>query len=357
MGTIRPICLLIFLMASACAEFAGATEPNESFAQSTVLGPGVLTVNDSLTPGNTIFADTVLGILSSFGFITDTNDNGGPYAAGGGSGLSGVPVNNDGTIAFVISGFPDFSFDGSHDQIGDYQVYVDVRDDFGEVVDSYSAFDSLDPNVVNPYTIPDINSTYSYDVYVDNTFGVTVGSDVDFFTFTGLTPGANFSAETMELGFAQIDTFLGWFDNSGNLLATNDDIEPGNLLSQIEGMVPANGKLTFAVTGYGDADFVGTHDQDAEYSLQLTIGGGGDFDSDGDVDGRDFLRWQRGGSPSPFSATDLAAWQAGYGTAPLVSALGFSPPAEAASPVPEPGTLVLIGLAVCGCGVRRMLGR
>jgi hypothetical protein len=41
----------------------------------------------------------------------------------------------------------------------------------------------------------------------------------------------------------------------------------------------------------------------------------GNFDADGDVDGRDFLVWQRGGSPGGVgSATDLAAWQSNYGT-------------------------------------------
>ncbi len=34
---------------------------------------------------------------------------------------------------------------------------------------------------------------------------------------------------------------------------------------------------------------------------------------DGDTDGRDFLIWQRGGSPTP-SGSDLADWQANYGT-------------------------------------------
>ena len=74
----------------------------------------------------------------------------------------------------------------------------------------------------------------------------------------------------------------------------------------------------------------------------------GDFDLDGDVDGRDFLLWQRGGSPNPFSAADLADWQANYGVGPLVSALHIFPAAEATSPVPEPGSLFLsvIGLAV-----------
>jgi hypothetical protein len=63
----------------------------------------------------------------------------------------------------------------------------------------------------------------------------------------------------------------------------------------------------------------------------------GDFDLDGDVDGRDFLTWQRGGSPSPYSAIDLQTWQGAYG-APLV----------AISAVPEPSTVVLISLMSFG---------
>jgi hypothetical protein len=68
-----------------------------------------------------------------------------------------------------------------------------------------------------------------------------------------------------------------------------------------------------------------------ELVLEITevVGSPGDFDIDGDVDGRDFLVWQRGGSPSPFSNGDLGNWQANYGTMPLVAAI---------TAVPEPGT-------------------
>jgi hypothetical protein len=62
----------------------------------------------------------------------------------------------------------------------------------------------------------------------------------------------------------------------------------------------------------------------------------GDFDDDGDVDGRDFLAWQRGSSPTPFSAEDLADWQANYGVGPM----------PLVSAVPEPTTVALICAAV-----------
>lgn len=64
-----------------------------------------------------------------------------------------------------------------------------------------------------------------------------------------------------------------------------------------------------------------------------------DFDNDGDVDGQDFLVWQRGNSIPPLSATGLANWQAQYGTG--------SPDAIAA--VPEPACAVwVIGAVIAG---------
>jgi hypothetical protein len=56
----------------------------------------------------------------------------------------------------------------------------------------------------------------------------------------------------------------------------------------------------------------------------------GDFDSDGDVDGVDFLRWQR----TDGTAAGLTDWQTDYG-AP-------SSAAAAATSVPEPSSLLLL---------------
>jgi hypothetical protein len=61
----------------------------------------------------------------------------------------------------------------------------------------------------------------------------------------------------------------------------------------------------------------------------------GDFDGDGDVDGRDFLVWQRGESPIPFSASDLADWQMNYGANNLTSN-------SRTSPVPEPHSILIL---------------
>jgi hypothetical protein len=74
-----------------------------------------------------------------------------------------------------------------------------------------------------------------------------------------------------------------------------------------------------------------------------------DFDLDGDVDGRDFLAWQRGyGTVDPtfgdgdanydhqVDAADLAIWQAAYGTLPLTASVS----------VPEPGSLRILATAI-----------
>jgi len=66
----------------------------------------------------------------------------------------------------------------------------------------------------------------------------------------------------------------------------------------------------------------------------------GDFDVDGDTDGWDFLKWQRGEVSSPPSASDLAAWEANFGT--------VTPLLAASAAVPEPsGALMLLAGIVC----------
>lgn len=77
-----------------------------------------------------------------------------------------------------------------------------------------------------------------------------------------------------------------------------------------------------------------------------SVGPAGDYTGDGKVDGADFLKWQRGESPNPTSAGDLATWQANYGAGGALAA---------ATAVPEPGSigLGLLGAALASLGLRR----
>jgi beta-glucanase (GH16 family) len=60
----------------------------------------------------------------------------------------------------------------------------------------------------------------------------------------------------------------------------------------------------------------------------------GDFDGDGDVDGRDFLEWQRGFG-AIYSSADLEDWQTNYGTTTPGGA-------QAVAAVPEPSSMLLL---------------
>lgn len=75
----------------------------------------------------------------------------------------------------------------------------------------------------------------------------------------------------------------------------------------------------------------------------------GDYDGDLDVDGSDFLGWQRGESPDPASNSDLDIWEVSFGAATV-------PTGASGAAAPEPTTAALLAaasLAVCGRFLRR----
>ena len=79
--------------------------------------------------------------------------------------------------------------------------------------------------------------------------------------------------------------------------------------------------------------------------LVVNNGTPGDFNDDGKVDGRDFLAWQRGDSPTSLSATDLMDWQQNYGMGALVASVS----------VPEPTSALLLTLGLATLVRRRLI--
>lgn len=110
-----------------------------------------------------------------------------------------------------------------------------------------------------------------------------------------------------------------------------------SLVSDPEGMAELRGfkgDYEITVTLNGETVVLPVTLADGGLQLQVALSIlAGDFDSDGDVDGRDFLVWQR--NPS---VGDLADWQANYGVGSLSSV-------ESVASVPEPATMLLIFMA------------
>lgn len=114
-------------------------------------------------------------------------------------------------------------------------------------------------------------------------------------------------------------------------------------------IIDIGGLRTGTFSGLPELGFVGDY---GAANLFITYSGGdgddvallsalpGDFDVDGDVDGDDFLKWQRGESPFPLSRTDLADWETNYGSSVLLTAVTVA--------VPEPAAVLLMVVALAG---------
>jgi T5SS/PEP-CTERM-associated repeat protein len=90
-------------------------------------------------------------------------------------------------------------------------------------------------------------------------------------------------------------------------------------------LVATNGLGSFLVNYGPGSPFNPTHVMLSDF-LPITPG---DFDFDGDVDGRDFLVWQRGGSPTPLSAADLADWRTNFEVGSSTAAIAAPEPNSA----------------------------
>jgi hypothetical protein len=149
---------------------------------------------------------------------------------------------------------------------------------------------------------------------------------------------AIYSATALE----NLELFL--FDTSDLLTPVASSISAVDNVEHLFLSAPATGNYLFEVRSASGA-VVSPLSYSLAWDIDIPPGLAGDFDFDDDIDGFDFLNWQRGESPSPLSPVDFAEWEANFGTAPS--------PAVAAATVPEPTTILMVGMfATAGCSLR-----
>jgi hypothetical protein len=286
----------ILTVLAVCAAIAGVAnadiDNNDSFALRSIYdasGRHSVTITESITGDvNVPGPDTTLGLFNEFGVKFAEDDNASIIGDRWASGLYRYPINDDGSIHLAVSGAGDFDFDGdidrggatAHNQAGDYDLHVDIRDAAGVKTGESFIFESVLASGAVDRFAPDTSSlspqAFSFDAYIDNTSTVFIpGTDpVDFISFTGLTAGGSFEAEIVTGDF---DTLLGWLDASGGVIEFSDDISHSSSLSKISGVVPDGGELIFAISGFPDGGswdllpFDGKHSETGNYELALTL--------------------------------------------------------------------------------------
>jgi autotransporter-associated beta strand protein len=165
--------------------------------------------------------------------------------------------------------------------------------------------------------------------------GLVQGDQYDFYDVQG----------TVILADATLDVSL--FDSFA--LGANQQFDFLNVAGSLVGTFNGLGEGAL-VNNFGGVDlFITYAGGDGNDVALFTEGLPGDFDFDNDVDGFDFLEWQRGFG-STYDSDDLADWKANYGMAvsPVVAA--------GTTAVPEPSSLAMLclgGLLGLRCSRRR----
>lgn len=187
--------------------------------------------------------------------------------------------------------------------------------------------DEFDPGSVPPmgwdYNIQDdpfILNNYSFTLSAGDFVSATLVWDRQVFLDSGnldYVPGDQF----IDFGFGDLDLTLR--SSGGTVIKASNGISSN--VEHIFAQVPSAGTYTLEVE---------TFENTIPFALAWWAGPDerpaiqpGDFDEDGDVDGRDFLEWQR--NPS---VGNLSDWQTNYGFGTL----------SAVTAVPEPSCLILM---------------
>lgn len=206
--------------------------------------------------------------------------------------------------------------------------------DFGGYSGSYSWFSTNEPT--GDHTASS-SVELSYDE-LTSTIRLAGTADAHAPTQLGPTYGRSLTEIQLQLDRSYSFSLSGFDGESGEVWLTRDpEVHPFFERYRVGGSGTI-GPGTYKLQGQLNAQAFfpgGPHVSDS-YSATLTLDAApvdGDFDNDDDVDGQDFLTWQR--NPG---VGNLSDWQANYGTVASLSANSRS--------VPEPSSLVIIAFAV-----------
>ncbi len=159
-------------------------------------GQDFVIVTDNDVPNGA--PDITLGLFDDQGNLITTNDDGSPLGNGLASAAVGQ-VNDDGSIHFAVSGYPDFDFDGTsdfsegspHGDVGDFEALVFLGVDniaslgFGGFEESEFYGNEFDGYRFYEFEVED-SDTASYE---DASGGVGVDLELSGFQFIGADQG------------------------------------------------------------------------------------------------------------------------------------------------------------------------
>lgn len=231
-----------------------------------------------------------------------------------------------GTISARLNGNT-LTFD---DDLSDLDLLANPAGPFGPALGSMLTFDGGTQTITVPSTGEENlaflwfpSSPESGQLVIrDGFFGISLGSA----DFDGPVTDLEIRTKSSRTDF---QTTL--FDDAGADLqggGVSPNLDTGNLTRTIVGSTET---ITIPYSFLLGGSFEGTL-LEGQIVASRSLGAAGDFDGDGDIDGSDFLIWQRG-LGTTFTASDLADWQSAYGN-PLSAN-------SASAAVPEPSGLGL----------------
>jgi hypothetical protein len=148
-------------------------------------------------------------------------------------------------------------------------------------------------------------------------------------TFTGPSGIAYISQEVVSINGADLGPAVTLADNVADVFEFSDS-------QTIAPRFNLNVTVNIFATGLVTTDAINLTAFNQRFAQTGPTTIAGDFNNDKLVDGADFLRWQRGQSPTPLSQADLNVWRSNFGQS-LLSL-------PTISSIPEPPALALLSL-------------